>query len=70
MQSTELLTICLSAFMAVFVLLAVLASLMRLIIIIFPQRIAASDAAMIAAVTTVMQSLYPGTKVTKVEEIK
>jgi hypothetical protein len=62
--------ICVSAFAAVFVLLTVLALLMRLIIVVFPEKKAVSDAAMIAAVTTVMQTLYPGTKITKVEEIK
>jgi len=70
MQSNELLMICVSAFAAVFVLLAVLALLMRLIIVVFPEKKAVGDAAVIAAVTTVMQTLYPGTKVTKVEEIK
>ncbi len=70
MQSPELFTICISAFLAVFVLLAVLALVMRIIIVVFPSRKIGSDAAMVAAVTTVMQSVYPGTKVTKVEEIK
>lgn len=70
MQSTELFTICISAFLAVFTLLTVLALIMRLIIVVFPARKITGDTAMIAAVTTVMHSLYPGTKVTKVEEIK
>jgi hypothetical protein len=70
MQSTDLLMICISAFIAVFVLLTVLAVLMRLIIVFFPQKKALSDAAVLAAVTTVMHSLYPGTKVTRVEEKK
>jgi hypothetical protein len=43
---------------------------MRLILVVFPQREAAADAAMVAAVSAVMTNLYPGTKVTKVEEIK
>jgi len=70
MESTELLIICVSAFAAVFFLLAVLALLMRLIIVIFPEKEGAADAVMIAAVTSVAQSVYPGTKVTRVEEIK
>lgn len=70
MHSSELLLICASAFLAVFVLLAILASLMRLITAVFPQKATASEAAMIAAVTSVMYNLYPGTKITKVEEIK
>lgn len=70
MQSTELFTICISAFLAVFTLLTILAILMRLIMVIFPAKKIFSDAAVVAAVTTVMHGLYPGTKVTKVEEIK
>jgi len=38
MPSLELLWICISAFIAVGVLLAVLALLMRLILILFPDR--------------------------------
>ena len=70
MHSPELFTICISAFLAVFVLLAVLAIVMRLILVVFPAKKIVSDAAVVAAVSTVMQNIYPGTKVTKVEEIK
>ncbi len=70
MQSTDLLMICISAFVAVFVLLTVLAILMRLIIVFFPQKKNIADAAVLAAVTTVMHNLYPGTKITRVEEKK
>lgn len=70
MQSTDLLMICISAFISVFVLLTLLAVIMRLIIVFFPQKKAISDAAVLAAVTTVMHSLYPGTKVTRIEERK
>ncbi len=69
MGSPELLVICISAFIAVFVLLAVLALVMRLIIVIFPQKTVVGDTAMIAAVASVAATLYPGTKITKVEEI-
>lgn len=69
MGSPELLVICISAFIAVFVLLAVLAVVMRLIIIIFPQKTPVGDTAMLAAVASVAATLYPGTKITKVEEI-
>ncbi len=70
MGSAELLVICVSAFVAVFVLLAVLAAIMRLIIIVFPQKTGVGDTAVLAAVASVAASLYPGTKITKVEEIK
>ena len=70
MESLDLLAICASAFVGVFLLLTVLALVMRLIIVLFPERESAGDSAMIAAVSTVLQTVYPGTKITKVEEIK
>jgi hypothetical protein len=70
MEQTNLFMICLSAFMAVFVLLALLSALMRMIITIFPQKISDTDSAVLAAVVTTVSSIYPGTKVTKIGEIK
>ncbi len=70
MESLDLLAICASAFVGVFLLLTILALVMRLITVLFPERESASDSAMIAAVSTVLQTVYPGTKITKVEEIK
>ncbi len=70
MGSPDLLMICLSAFVAVFVLLSVLAVVMRVIIVLFPQKVASTDTAVIAAAASVVSTLYPGTTVTKVEEIK
>jgi hypothetical protein len=44
---------------------------MRALIVVYPEKIAAgSDAAMIAAVTSAVSIAYPGTKVSKVEEIR
>ena len=68
MHSAELLYICASAFVAVFVLLILLAVVMRLIMVLFPHRQVRTDAAVLAALTSVVTTLYPGTKVTKVEE--
>ncbi len=70
MQSTELVVICSVAFLMVFVILALLALLMKLIILIFPEKKAVSDAAMIAAIATAVQTVFPGTKLTNVEERK
>jgi len=70
MESYELITICTSAFIAVFVILSLLALLMRLIIVIFPSKEVKEDTAVIAAITTVVNKFYPGTKITKVEEVK
>lgn len=70
MPTPELWLVCITAFCAVAILLSLLAGIMRLILTIFPYREEATDTAMIAAVASVVQSIYPGTRVTKVEEIK
>lgn len=70
MELTELVFVCISAFAAVFVLLSVLAFVMRLILVAFPQKDASGDAAMIAAVASALSTAYPGTRITKIEEIK
>lgn len=70
MGASDLLTICISAFISVFVLLSILAVLMRIVIQVFPEKAVQTDIAMIAAVATVVTSVYPGSKITKIEEIK
>lgn len=70
MESNGLIQICVIAFLMVFVILSVLAAAMRLIIVIFPEKAAATDAAMVAAVTAAVQTVFPGTKVTTIEEQK
>jgi hypothetical protein len=70
MDSLELLFVCLSALLAVFVLLTILAIIMRILIALFPEKLAKSDAALLAAVTTAAASIYPGMRVTRVEEEK
>jgi len=73
MESYRLLYVCLSSLLAVFVLLAVLAAIMRLLIAVFPEtlaKLAKSDAALLAAITTAVASVYPGMRVTRVEEEK
>lgn len=70
METPDLLTICTSAFIAVFLLLTVLALVMRIIIVVFPQKADKTDAAFIAAMATAVSSVYPGTKITNIEEIK
>jgi hypothetical protein len=70
MASSSLVFICLSAFIAVFVLLTVLAVVMRLILLTFPEKEKMLDAAIIAALTTTMQTVYPGTTIKNIEEVK
>jgi hypothetical protein len=68
----NLLSMCISSFLAVFTVLTFLAVAMRLIMIIFPEKQieAADDAAVYAAVTSTYSRLYPGMKVTNIKEIK
>lgn len=68
METTELILICGIAFFVVFVILALLAFLMRTIMLIFPEKSAKLDAAMVAAVAATVQTVFPGTKITKLEE--
>lgn len=73
MDSYQLLFVCLSSLLAVFVLLAVLAVTMRILVAVFPEtleKLATSDAALLAAIATAVANLYPGMRVTKVEEEK
>ena len=71
MPTPDLISICASSFLAVFLLLSVLALIMRLILIVFPDKeVDKADPAYVGAIATVYQTLYPGTRITKVEEIK
>lgn len=68
MLTNDLLLICGVAFLMVFIILALLALSMRIIILVFPEKKVKIEAAMIAAVTAAVQTIMPGTKVTKLEE--
>lgn len=69
MDSPSLLLVCVIAFLAVFVLLGLLALIMRLLIAALPEK-PKSDAPLLAAVTTAASAAHPGMKVTRVEEEK
>ena len=68
MQSPDLIVICAVAFCLVFSLLAVLALLMRLIMVLFPEKKGAADPALIAALAAAVQGIFPGAKISKIEE--
>ncbi|MBN2227530.1 MAG: hypothetical protein JW763_09210 [candidate division Zixibacteria bacterium] len=70
MEPLGLLTICVSALISVFLLLSLLALVMRLILALFPVPVQVTDSAIVAAIVSAAQRLYPGTTVTKVEEVK
>jgi hypothetical protein len=60
--------VCVAAFSAVFVLLSLLALAMRGLIAVFPEKTAKADAALVAALTSVVSAVFPGSKITRVEE--
>ena len=68
----DLLATCAVAFLAVFVLLAFLAFVQRMLVVMFPVPPAMvteePDAAVLAAVATVVSAAYPGTRITNIEE--
>lgn len=68
MTEPDLLTISVFAFSAVFLLLALLAALMRLLTALFPHRAEAPDDAVVAGITAAAAAAYPGTRVTRIEE--
>jgi hypothetical protein len=70
MNPPDLLVICTSAFVAVFLLLTFLAIVMRILITVYPQEEAGIDAATVAAVSAATAYAFPGTRVTNVEEIQ
>jgi len=70
METTELYMICGIAFLVVFIILVLLAFLMRIVMHIFPEKVAEIGPAMIAAVAATVQTIFPGTKMTKLEEKK
>ena len=68
MGSPDILTVCVSAFIAVFILLAVLSLVMRALIAVFPQLTSGSDVAVLAAVSGAVAAAFPGARISKIEE--
>lgn len=68
MHATSLVVVCVIAFAVVAAVLTALAASIRLLTILFPARVAAVDAAVVAAVSTAAASLIPGARVTRIEE--
>jgi hypothetical protein len=70
MNTPDVLTVSTIAYIIAFIVLALLAIMMRLITLLFPERKDAGSAAVVAAVTATYQALLPGDTVTKIEETK
>lgn len=72
-MTPDLMTICGTALLAVFVVLTSLAVVMRVLIRAFPQRDDAPrqiEPTLVTAVTEGVMAAYPGTRVTGIEELK
>jgi competence protein ComGC len=70
MDTQNLLFTCVAAFISVFIVLSVIAIFMRLILLVFPSVQKDNDAAIYAAIGATVNNLFPGTKITKIEEEK
>ena len=70
MNPPDLLVICASALIAVFVLLTFLAVVMRLLMAAYPVKVEGIEPATLAAVVAAAAFAFPGTRVTNVEEIR
>ena len=68
MQATDLFSACLIALVSVFTLLGSLAVIFELITILFPARKRRIEPVLIAAISTTVASVYPGARVTRIEE--
>ncbi len=68
MVDNSLLTMCATAFVAVFALLGFLAGVIRLITSVFQPRTDEGDPALAGAIATAVAALYPGARVTRIEE--
>ncbi len=68
MDVTGLFSACLIALISVFILLGSLALIMKLITAVFPDPAASMDPVLVAAISTTVASIYPGARVTRIEE--
>lgn len=69
----NLASMCFASFAAVFTVLAFLAITMRLIMVMFPEKeisAGGDEAAVYAALTSTYARLYPGMKITNIQEVK
>ena len=70
MENLNFLFNCLLTIAIVFLVLSLLSLSMRLLIVVFPEKSSSDDAAVVAALTTHLNKVYPHTQITKMEEQK
>lgn len=68
MEPGNLVQICIIAFVSVFGLLSFLALAMKVITAVFPERLKRLDPALVAAISSTVANILPGSTVTKIEE--
>jgi len=70
MDPSQIIQISFSALVTVFSILAGLAIIMKIITKLFPVKDSQEDSTVYAAIASVHASIYPGTKITKMKEVK
>ena len=70
METINVFSCCIFSFLAVFILLGVLALLIKLVDTLFPEETGKDDGAAVAAVHAVIGLSFPGARVTNMEEIQ
>ena len=70
METINVFTCCLLSFLAVFILLGVLAVLIKLVDALFPEKAGKDGGAAVAAIHAVIGASFPEARVTKIEEIQ
>ena len=68
MENLDFLFNCLLTLAIVFLVLSLLSLSMRILITVFPEKSSSDDAAVVAAITTHLNRVYPHTQITKMEE--
>jgi len=68
LEATHLVAACFVALVSVFTLLGSLAVIFELITVLFPARRRRIDPVLIGAVSTTVATVYPGAKLTRIEE--
>ena len=69
MPEPSLVSMCLTAFSAVFILLIALALVIRLIAWVFPVAQSDDEAVLAGAIAATVAAAYPGMRVTRIEEM-
>ncbi len=70
METLNVFPSCVISFLAVFILLGVLAALIKLVDAVFPDKSREDDGPIIAAIHTTIAARFPGGRVIRIEEIQ